>query len=307
MRRKVSVLTAVAVATLATIVGLITSYQAWLRRQRARLQAESSIIGTALGPVEYCMWGQGPAVLVVHGTPGGYDQGFAFSKLVGSQHATFIAISRPGYLRTPLALARTPEEQADLSAAVLDALGIAQTAIIGISGGGPSAIQFALRHPRRCRGLVMISGVAQHYSEQELQANWSPARRLFNRIYSRLVASDFLLYTLFPFARLRPAALQTENLLRSVTLYTLRQVGYHNDMEQFERITTYPLERIAVPTLVVHGCADDEVPFAHAELLAHKVPRVKLLAVADAQHLAFYTHAAIVMPELRAFLASLVD
>src|SRR5437899_4308670 len=96
----------------ATVAGYLGSYLTWKRRAIADLQTGSSVIETALGPVEYCMRGEGPAILVAHGSPGGYDQGSAFSKLVGGQH-TFIAVSRPGYLRTPLTMGETPAAQAD--------------------------------------------------------------------------------------------------------------------------------------------------------------------------------------------------
>ncbi len=72
-----------------------------------------------------------------------------------------MAISRPGYLGTPLSAGRSPQEQADLCAAVLDALRIRCTAMMAISGGGPTALQFALRYPDRCKALVMISACTQ--------------------------------------------------------------------------------------------------------------------------------------------------
>ncbi len=57
-------------------------------------------------------------VLSVHGTPGGYDQ------RLGMDGFRILAPSRPGYLRTPIDAGRTPREQADVYAALLDALSI---------------------------------------------------------------------------------------------------------------------------------------------------------------------------------------
>ncbi len=293
------------VALLTTIIGNITSYRFWRRRALARVQAESNVIETALGPVEYRMSGEGPAVLIAHGSPGGYDQGFAFAKLLRCDTHTCIAVSRPGYMRTPLTSGATPEEQADLYAALLDALDIEQATIIGISGGGPSALQFALRQPQCCRGLVMISGVAQRYAELELKQALPLHRRYFKRIYDPLITSDPFLYLLLPLARLLPDKATTTDLLLSTTMYHMRKAGYENDMAQFARITSYPLERITAPTFVVHGTADDEVPFADAKLLARLVPNVKLLAIEGGRHLTFYTHAKTVMPLLREFLEKL--
>jgi len=64
----------------------------------------------------------GPAVLVIHGRPGGYDQGLWISDRMTRL--------------TPFA-------------ALLDVLRVPQAAVIGFSAGGPPALQFALRQPGR--------------------------------------------------------------------------------------------------------------------------------------------------------------
>lgn len=305
MKLKRSLMVGAAVTTAATVASSVSAYQSWKRGQLARLEAESSMLETAQGPVEYRKYGTGPAVLVVHGSPGGYDQGYAVSRLIESDKLTFIAVSRPGYLRTPLAVGTTPEAQADLYAALLDALGIEQAAIIGISGGGPSSIQFALRHPDRCSGLVMISGVAYRYSELERREGWSAVRLLLTQIYARVTIFDPLLYLLVSLASLRSNRLASQELARTLTMYHLRKAGLVNDMDQFAVMPAYPLEQIKAPTFVVHGNADDEVPFDHAELLMQKVPHAKLLAIEGGNHIAFYIHASTVMPVLRTFLEAL--
>lgn len=297
MKRKILLV----VGALAAVVGYLGAYLAWKRRAMVDLQVGSSIIETALGPVEYCMRGQGQAVLVAHGSPGGYDQGLAFSKLVGGQH-TFIAISRPGYLRTPLATGETPAAQADMYVALLDALAIQQASIVGISGGGPSAIQFALRHPTRCRSLVMMSGVAQRYVDWELKQALPLFIRWFKQLYEKIITCDPLLYLLLPFTKLLPDAFVTADFLCSVTQYHLRKAGYENDMQQLAGIADYPLEQITAPTFIVHAIGDREVPFAHAEALFSKVPNRKLLTISGCSHMAYYTHATMVVPKLRNFL-----
>ena len=286
---------------LAAGVGYLDSYWIWKNRAIASLEAGSRLVETASGPVECCMRGQGPAVLVAHGSPGGYDQGLAFAKLVGGQQ-TFIAVSRPGYLRTPLRTGETPVAQADMFAALLDSLAIRQATIIGISGGGPSAIQFALRHPARCSGLVMISGVAQRYADWELKLAQPLLMRWFRQLYEKVITFDPLLFLLLPFTKLLPDAFATADFLCSVTQYNLRKIGYENDMKQFAAISGYPLEQITVPTFVVHARDDREVPFSHAQALSDKVSNLKLLSIAGGSHMAFYTHAITVIPQLRSFL-----
>lgn len=215
----------------------------------------------------------------------------------------FISPSRPGYLRTPLAAGASPAEQADLYAALLDALGIEQASIIGFSGGGPSALQFALRHPDRCRGLAMIGGIVQRNCYAERQQALPLWKRVPTQIVERLLVSDPFLYAVLPITRLLPRGAAVAGMLCSGALYHLRKAGYENDMAQFSAIEAYPLERVVSPTLVIHGMSDEDVPFEDARLLESKISNIRVIAV-EGDHSAFYTHAEMVMPLLSRFLAS---
>ncbi|HSD21220.1 MAG TPA: hypothetical protein VLC54_14340, partial [Anaeromyxobacter sp.] len=93
-----------------------------------------TIVSTRRGPVECAVSGEGPAVLALHGAMGGYDQGLLLARTVGAPGFRYVAISRPGYLGTSLALGKTPEEQANLYRDVLDALGIREVAVMAVSG-----------------------------------------------------------------------------------------------------------------------------------------------------------------------------
>ena len=64
----------------------------------------------------------------------------------------------------------------------------------------------------------------------------------------------------------------------------------------------YPLEEITTPTLVLHGQADELVPFSHAEAIANKVPKARILEVQDGGHLFCATHHQQVIPAIFEFL-----
>jgi pimeloyl-ACP methyl ester carboxylesterase len=66
---------------------------------------------------------------------------------------------------------------------------------------------------------------------------------------------------------------------------SVRQAGLWNDLHQYAQLLVYPLEQIICPTLVLHGRADGNVPFAHAEFVARTVPKVELLVLEDCGHL----------------------
>src|SRR3989338_38204 len=130
---------AAAAVIVVPLAAALTASEIWKQQSQASLEAGSQVIQTARGPVEYAEVGSGPVVLISHGAPGGYDEGVALARLAQAPQYQFIGVSRPGYLRTPLETGRTYEEQADAFAALLDALGIEQAAVLGVSSGGPAA------------------------------------------------------------------------------------------------------------------------------------------------------------------------
>ena len=129
-------------------------YQHDMHAARERLLTGSQVIQTNSGSIEYASIGDGYPVLVVHGAGGGYDQGLILAQFVGDDFRR-IAISRFGYLRTPLSINASPIAMADAYANLLDELNISKVAVLGMSRGGPSSLQFALRYPDRCSALVM--------------------------------------------------------------------------------------------------------------------------------------------------------
>ena len=131
------------------------SFRQWRHHQREALLTGSELIETERGALEYASIGEGPAVLFMHGGFGGYDQSPPF------QGFRFITPSRPGYLRTDLSVGPTYEEAASAYATLLDSLGIDKVAVMGISAGGPPALQFASQFPDRVWALVLISAITK--------------------------------------------------------------------------------------------------------------------------------------------------
>lgn len=290
----------------ATGLGL---YNGWLYSVRQRLAAHSHVLDTPFGPIEYAEVGRGQPILLAHGILGGWDQGMLLTKLSpASDHPEaehpfrVISVSRWGYLRTPMPrnpAHRTHEAQADAYAALLDRLGIDRVAMVGVSGGTPSAIQFALRHPDRCWALVSIAGVT---------GRLDPRLSKRDRAFMKVLNSDWGLLGLRAFAKQRLLSFygltperkvelqpQPEKLDVLESIYfphplAMRRKGFALDLEHFPNIPRYPVERIAVPTLAVHGTADATVAPSHSHFLVENVPGARLLSVEGAGHLAIVTH-----------------
>jgi pimeloyl-ACP methyl ester carboxylesterase len=305
MKGKLALILASLTLSVAIIARFINRYLCWKQAVLQRLQTHSSIMDTTAGPIEYSIKGSGPALLFAHGSPGGYDQSLVTADLLNSDQFTYIAISRPGYLRTPLQQ-KSPADQADLYAALLDALDIQKATIIGSSGGGPSALQFALRHPEHCSGLIMLCGVSQYYSEQEMLAALPPIQRVVTLFSEHFISSkNPVLFLIESALHYSPYSPMPKGLLQSLTMRELRKSGYTNDMEQFAHISSYPLEQITTPTLVLHGDQDRDVSIKNAELVASKVPHAQFVIDKGGTHLFFFLHHKKVAPIILDFLARL--
>ncbi len=290
---------------------LFTRYRQEIQSARKRLQAESRLYTTSAGVVEAALTGQGRAILISHGSGGGYDMGLWLAQLIGGQFQ-YIAPSRFGYLRSPVPPGSSPEAQADTYAALLDTLNVDSAVIIGLSAGGASALQFALRHSGRCRGLVMISAASRPVP---------PLSPFLRAIYPFMLKSDFipwLLYSTAPdsvfqangvshavLSQIKP---DREKMHLLDVLYhttfpsTLRRDGMINDLQQLTVLPDYPLEQITVPTLVVHACNDPIMPFEMGEYTASTIPNAQFLRLEDGGHFACITHREETIPVVQGFL-----
>jgi pimeloyl-ACP methyl ester carboxylesterase len=224
-----------------------------------------------------------------------------------------VPIQGKQWLRTPLPSKSTPEAQADTYAALLDVLNIDSTLIIGLSAGGPSALQFALRHTERCRGLVMLSAISR---------SLPPLPFVLRAIYPFILRSDFIPWCIY--AVIADAVYRANGVNRTLlarikadqgkmdllhTLYqttfltSLRREGIVNDVQQVAMLPPYPVERIIAPTLVIHAIDDPIVPFDSGEFTAQTVPGAQFLRLRQGGHFSCVTHREEAIPVMRQFLS----
>ena len=287
------------------VVGLVVfvavtypRFQADIQPNRERLLSESDVVPTEeFGDIEYAVQGEGLPVLLVHGAGGGYDQGLLIGEnYVGEGHR-FIAPSRFGYVHSSIPEEDgSPAAQADAYAALLDALGVERVAVVAFSDGGPSALQFALRHPERCAALVMLSAKSQtpppDTTQQEL-------------VFENVFRSDYLFWLITEYARPFMLAMfgvsgevqeqipersrqLASDVVDSMSPISLREYGIYHDRDTLTVLPEdeFRLEQqITVPTLVVHAVDDGLQPYSHAENTATKVPDAEFLSYEQGGHL----------------------
>lgn len=266
---------------------IVVRFEGWRSEIERELLQNSSVVATARGPFEYAEIGQGPSVLMIHGTPGGYDGPLNAAKITHAEKNGFryVAPSRPGYLRTPLSVGATPAAQADAFIALLDKLRIQKTAVIAYSGGGPSALQFALRHPDRCSALVLESALVRSYSGPGPQVPKS-AFGLWTRDLVIFIFKDM---QISKYQSVDPGDPEITALaqaaVRGVVPLRLRLAGVENDLIQETKLNGWPLNEIRCPTLILQGAADQSAPAADAEYAHRQIAGSELVELADQDHM----------------------
>jgi pimeloyl-ACP methyl ester carboxylesterase len=271
---------------------------------------------TALGAVEYVEIGEGPIVVALHGAMGGWDQSLILAQTIGDYGYRYIAMTRPGYLGTPMNSGKSSEQQGDLIASLLDTLGITKAGIMAVSGGGPAAVQFGLRHAARCSGLILVSTCSDKvdtpipfsFKLMKYLARWpwfanrfrKKAEQDLEAVAKRSIRDPEILARTINDVDTWP--LFTTMLLSTFDRMGQRIEGTENDIE-ISHTTTYPLENLNVPVLVVHGTEDQLVPFeANAKTYKIRVPNAELLSIDGGEHVAIFTHRNNVRPKVIEFM-----
>lgn len=324
------VLFALLVLVLLACTAVIVKFEDWKKARLAELDAGSRVLATEAGNIEFTERGSGPAVLICHGAPGGYDQAMLIGDALAKSGFRVIAPSRPGFLRTPLTTGLLFEDQADALATLLRTLKIDRAAIVGFSTGAQVAARFALRHPDRTDALVLLSPVTLPYQrDPKKQPNpllteaalfkttgdmgsWlfvEQAKRDPRRMLDAVFSSDIDLSAearekLVENVLANPDQLEFfRALLGTQAPLSPRESGTRNDLIMLRALDPVAYEKIAAPTLVVTGAADAGRPWVDPKVITDKNPAAKLLVVKDAGHLVWFgPNAASAQTAIREFL-----
>ncbi len=284
-----------AIGLIAVVLLAAAAYFWDIHRAYKRISGKSTGIPSPYGDLEYTEGGSGPAVLVIHGSGGGYDQGELLVQAVLGEQFHWIAPSRFGYLRSTFHEGATFDNQAQAYAYLLDQLGVKQVAVIALSHGGPSALLFAVLYPDRVSSLTLIScGVASSVTQDQAQANqkgdllttiytynplyWAISK-LFKRQFMELMgANDAVIAGLTP---------EQRELIDKIIDY-MNPVSPRSAGVAFDNKAKMPNERIAAiqaPTLIFHAADDTLQLFHNAEFAAATIPGAKLVRFERGGHL----------------------
>jgi 2-hydroxymuconate-semialdehyde hydrolase len=246
--------------------------------------------------------GQGPAVLLLHGTAPGTTAAANFDHLlpVLAQHYRVMAPDLWGFGASgkPAGLAYSPELWVEQAFALLDELGIGGAVVLGNSMGARVALTMAVRRPELVHGLVLFSA-RLHPSRsraQDLIRAYRPDRTAMAELLRECFATD-------------PAAVTPEQVDQRY-----RDSAAPGAQEALQSLfaglpaagpgpSGDELRALSIPALVVAGREDRVVPFGDSVELAGLLSDADLHVLAGTGHWFLLERAATVTSLVLDFLA----
>lgn len=171
---------------------------------------------------------------------------------------------------------------ADDLVAILDAEGVEQAHVVGMSMGGLIAQEMALRHPARVRSLVLVSTYAA--ADEWFRRAMSFRREVIERIG---FAEQFRLAVLFVFS---PRAFRTipdfiAGLERRIAENPPDREAYLAQLDYcLSHDSTARLGEVRAPTLVLTGSEDFLTSRFQGRQLAQLIPRAEYREIPEASH-----------------------
>jgi DNA-binding winged helix-turn-helix (wHTH) protein/alpha-beta hydrolase superfamily lysophospholipase len=169
---------------------------------------------------------------------------------------------------------------------VVDGLKLDRFALLGISQGAPISIAYAVRHPQRISRLILCGAFAKGWRKRGSAADvtrneasimligegWGQDNPAARQMFTSLIVPDATLEEMRWLNDLERVSASPETAIRM-----LRVIG---DIDVSDL-----LQRITVPTLVLHARGDARVPFEHGLMLARSIPNARFVALESKNHL----------------------
>ncbi|MFM9888393.1 MAG: alpha/beta fold hydrolase [Burkholderiales bacterium] len=190
--------------------------------------------------------------------------------------------------------------------AVVDAAGLEQFPLIGLSQGGAVSVAYAARHPERVSHLVLCGAFARGRSlwaksqaekdEFEMairlaEMGWERENPAFRQTFATQILPD-------------GTTDQHRSFTEMMRLSTSAKTAGHILREVGTLDVTSLAPNVRCPTLVLHARADARVPFAEGRMLAALIPGARFIPLESRNHVLLDNEPAwtAFAEELRAFL-----
>lgn len=170
--------------------------------------------------------------------------------------------------------------------AVADTLGLERFPLVGISQGCAVSVEYAVRHPERVSGLILISGYAagwRYLASPEEQARreavikltelgWGTDNPAYRHIFSQTFMPDASAETLDWFDDFQRQTTSPKNAAR------FQDAFGHIDVR-------HRLGQVKAPTIVLHSRYDQRIPLELGQAVAAGIPGAQFVALESRNHI----------------------
>jgi len=259
--------------------------------------------------VAYRMFGEGPDLVFVPGWFSHVEMAWEvpllarFLERLASFSRVIMIDKRGTGLSDPLPAGEIPtlEQRMDDVRAVMDAVGSARAALLGVSEGGPMALLFAASFPERTAGLILLGTFARAYRspDQPFGADADLVERYaesLKRKWGTGVGLGGLAPSLADDREMRAAWGRYQRMAVSpgAGVALLRMNAFID--------VRHVLPTIRVPTLVLHRRGDQFVSVEQGRHLAARIAGARLVELEGADHLFFAGDVTPILDEIAEFV-----
>lgn len=234
----------------------------------------------------YKDWSTGPTVVFSHGWPLNADAWDAQMLLLGQQGYRVVAHDRRGHGRSAQTWTGYEYDTfADDLAELLEKLDLKDVTLVGHSMGGGEGARYIGRHGnKRVKKAVIVAGITPAVLKSDKNPGGLPMS-VFDGIRAGLVAdrSQFYKDVSLPFYGYNKPDAKVSQGVRYMFWLQGMQSSVVASYECIKAISetdfTEDLKKIEVPTLIIHGDADQMVPIANTAYLSSKIVTNAMLKV----------------------------
>lgn len=266
------------------------------------------------GTIEYRTQGQGPAVLVLNGGHTHCDSPIGHAPFFLHEGYQLIIPSRPGYGKTPASTGKSAEAFADALVGLLDNLHLERVIVVGISGAGPTALQFVGRHPERVSKLILQNAITggkfsgfgirfgSHLVFNRWVEGWTWAAFRFFAHRTPLSVLKVMMGSLSSLNPTQVVATMSEEQRQGALKMLLASRSGSGFLHDFNHHCG-DLRRITAPTLVIASQYDGSVNISHATYAADHIPNAELFISPAESHLMWFSpYNTAIEAKMRSFL-----
>ena len=252
--------------------------------------------------VDVVRLGRGAPLVMVPGLAGSWKLLLPLARLLARHFEVIVPGMRGdgvvwGDLEQPASRVGDVGGYAEDLVSILSQLGVECPALLGVSFGGAIALEYAAQHPHRLSALI-LNGVEAKFHRT---IGSTIARRALER-FSLPIDSPFI----NQFFHLLYGAKPEPGPLVDFVVDRIWQTDQKVMAQRLARLESFDVSdrlwRIDAPTLVLAGARDVIVPVERQRSLANGIAGARFVTIAGAGHVAFLTHRAEVVRDVRRHL-----